>query len=92
MTDDLVKRLRAAFDADDVPTKNIAMRLAADEIEQLRHDRYVLASWLRGALMVLKSLRIDTKEPSEALDLIFKREKKVKCQTNIISSLNRVDL
>jgi len=36
MTDDIVKRLRNAFDGDEVPTKNIALRLAADEIERLR--------------------------------------------------------
>jgi hypothetical protein len=36
MTDDILTRLRAAFDAVDIPTKNIAIRKAADEIERLR--------------------------------------------------------
>jgi len=36
MTDDIVARIRNAFDGDDVPTKNIALRHAADEIARLR--------------------------------------------------------
>ena len=39
MTDDIVARLRAAFDAVDIPTKNIAIRKAADNIERLRAAR-----------------------------------------------------
>jgi len=33
---DILQRLRQAFDGDKVPEKNIALRLAFDEIERLR--------------------------------------------------------
>jgi hypothetical protein len=42
MTDDIVARLRAAFDADDAPKKNIAIRKAADEIERLARENAAL--------------------------------------------------
>lgn len=39
---DFVARLREAFDGDNVPAKNIALRKAADAIEKLAHERDVI--------------------------------------------------
>ena len=38
MTDNLVKNIRTAFDCETVVIKNIALRLAADRIEQLETE------------------------------------------------------
>ena len=69
MTDDTIAMLRAAFDAVDIPTKNIAIRKAADEIERVRARVDLLSGYLRGALNVIEGfVACDTEDARAALE------------------------